>query len=56
MKPEKMVTISFKVPVSLHRRMRERANKYGQKIQYVGALAIEEHLSRPYAVNCGEQK
>ena len=51
MKPEKMVTITFRVRESLHRKLRERANKHGQKIQFVAGQAIEEHLDKPYYVD-----
>ena len=54
MKPEKMVTITFRVRESLHRKLRERANKHGQKIQYVAGQAIEEHLRKPYCIDKAE--
>lgn len=41
MKPEKLITMSFRLPESLHRRLREYTNQRGLKIQH----AVKEAIS-----------
>ena len=48
MKKEKEVTMTFKLPLSLHRSLREYVNKRGLKIQNVTAEAINEKINAKY--------
>lgn len=46
MKPEKTRTVTFRIPVSLHRALRLRAAKDDAKIQSVAAAALHSYLMR----------
>ena len=45
-KPEKMKSITFRVPESLHRHLRIRAAKDSQAIQETAGLALRDYLLR----------
>jgi hypothetical protein len=55
-KPEKMKSITFRVPESLHRHLRMRAAKDCQPIQETAGLALRDYLIRKNGLHVEQAK